>query len=86
MTNEINQIKWRGISDSNLSPGQQEAMLSLQQNPNIVIKPSDKGGNLVVMDCAKYESMVMDLLKNKEWYKRVSEGFVNNIEIQYKKL
>lgn len=73
VTDEICQTKWKGISNSNLSFDQQEAVHSLQQNIDIVIKPSDKRGNLVVMDCAQYENMVMDLLGNWEWYKKVSE-------------
>lgn len=74
VTNEINQRKWRGIFHSNLSPDQQEAIRSLQQNPNIVIKPLDKGGYLAVMDCVQYENMVIDLLENREWYKKGIQG------------
>lgn len=70
VTNEICQTKWRKTSQSNLTPAQQEAVLSLQQDHCIIIKPSDKGGNLIVMECNQYETMVMNLLKNQEWYKK----------------
>lgn len=43
VTNEIQQNRWKGLSCSNLTLGQQEAIRSLQENPNIIIKPSDKG-------------------------------------------
>lgn len=38
-----------------------------------MIKPSDKGGNLVIMDKSHYELMVFTLLNNREWYRKVSE-------------
>lgn len=76
VTQEIGQTKWKDLSQSNLTANQRIALSSLQQNKNIIIKPSDKGGNLVVMDVNQYEHMVLALLQNREWYRKVSPSHV----------
>lgn len=46
VTNEIRKTKWKGLTQSNLTPAQKEALISLQQEMSLILKPSDKGGQL----------------------------------------
>lgn len=86
VTNKIRKTKWKGLTQSNLTLAQKEALRSLQQETRVTIKPSDKGGNLVVMDNSQYESMVMKLLQNFEWYRKIPESHVNYTITKYTQL
>lgn len=86
VTEEIKKTKWKGLHDSNLTHSQLEALFSLQKNQNLVVKPSDKGGNLVIVERYQYESMVMRLLNNRDWYKKISEGHIQLMAIRYRQL
>lgn len=50
----------------NLSQAQHSALNNITQNDQIVVKPSDKGGNVVLMD--KYIEMCNKILRNQEWF------------------
>lgn len=56
----------------NLSRELLTSLNQLQQDPAIIIKQSDKGGNAVVMDGAQNEGMCYAILDNKQWYTKVS--------------
>lgn len=45
-----------------------KALCHLENNREIIFKPSDKGGNLVVLDHVKYKKMVYDILVDKRCY------------------
>lgn len=47
---------------NNLNEGELQALLNLERDKSLIIKPSDKGGNLVLMDHEIYRKMTMDLL------------------------
>lgn len=57
--------------ESNLFRAQQETLANITRNDEIIIKPSDKGGNVVVMDKTQYIEMCNKILNNQEWYKLV---------------
>lgn len=61
-----------------------EGFTPLKQNDQIIIKPSDKGGNIVVMNLDQYKTMVMDLLLNRSWYKPIPLAQVNYAETKYR--
>lgn len=63
--------KWQNIL-SNLSPNQVRALRQLQRGTDIIIKPSDNSGNIVLMSHAQYQSMCYDVLNNQTWYKPIS--------------
>lgn len=71
VTKEIESSNWQQGSASNLSKNLKQALHNLSFNKNIVIKPSDKGGNLVIMDTDQYERMCYDIILNKTWYRSV---------------
>ena len=48
---EVNKLNFkRHLVTDNLTPGERAALISLRQRPDIVIKPADKGGAVVVWD------------------------------------
>uniref|UniRef100_H2ZUW5 Reverse transcriptase domain-containing protein n=1 Tax=Latimeria chalumnae TaxID=7897 RepID=H2ZUW5_LATCH len=54
------------------------ALTSLKSNPNIIIKKSDKGGNVVVLDRDMYV-IALDNMLDPAHYKRVSEDLTTKI-------
>lgn len=54
--------------NKNLKKSEMEALLSLEKDDTIILKPADKGGNLVLMDHKKYTTMCYQLLRDKETY------------------
>uniref|UniRef100_A0A8C5MKL4 Uncharacterized protein n=1 Tax=Leptobrachium leishanense TaxID=445787 RepID=A0A8C5MKL4_9ANUR len=70
VTSEIESIKHKDLCwESNLSRYEQRALKELQDVRNIVIKQSDKGGNLVIMDIKDYVTMCMVHLNDREGYR-----------------
>ncbi|CAJ0934562.1 unnamed protein product [Ranitomeya imitator] len=53
---------------SNLSRGERRALDNLSANTELVIKPSDKRGNLVIMDHKKYKEMCLKILTDTTTY------------------
>jgi hypothetical protein len=65
---------------SNLPGPQKTALNSLRHNPDIIIKPSDKGGSIVIMDKTQYETECMRQLNDKKYYIEINQPiFSNNI-------
>lgn len=56
---------------SNLTLGQQSALRNFTQNDQIVVKPDNKGGNVVIMDRDHYIKMCDTILNNHEWYQQI---------------
>ncbi|XP_040196440.1 uncharacterized protein LOC120929221 [Rana temporaria] len=71
------------ISDNNLSKKQQQALTELTSNSELVIKPSDKGGNVVVMTRIQYIKMCDKILCNDNWYKIIAEDDVPKARSDY---
>ena len=55
----------------NLTKNERQAVKSLSQNPNIIIKPADKGGAIVIQDKQKYIEECLRQLNNTEHYKKL---------------
>ena len=55
----------------NLTKKERQAVKSLSQNPNIIIKPADKGGAIVIQDKQKYIEECLRQLNNTEHYKKL---------------
>ena len=64
-------IKLRRIK-ANLTPSQTAALHQLRNNKNIIIKPADKGGAVVVMDVEKYRAEGLRQLTNPKYYQEIA--------------
>lgn len=61
-------------SHSNFDREERAALDALARDHYIVIKPSDKGDNVVVMDNVQYIEMCMNILRNSEWYRPIQRS------------
>lgn len=52
----------------------------------IMIKPSDKGGNIVVMDNNQYLNTCNKILSNRKWYSRISSTKINKFHEDFCKM
>lgn len=68
---QIEDLEFPSCTEDNLSQAQQVALTNIMHNGDIIVKPSDKGGNVVVMDKTQYITMCLKILNNQEWYQRV---------------
>ena len=52
----------------NLKPELREALKSIKDNPNLIVKPDDKGGAAVILDKTDYISKAEALLTDRRHY------------------
>lgn len=86
VTTAIEGMNPTSSSPSNLSPALTKALKSLQNHPELVIKPADKGSNVVVMDVPFYEHMCHDILNNHDWYRPISKSLIDHFTSEYNQL
>jgi len=65
-------------NSDNLSPEERSAMRSLKSNSNILIKPADKGGAVVLLDVESYRAEGLRQLHNTDYYRPISESSSRN--------
>lgn len=53
---------------SNLTESEVGALMRLEKDELLIVKPSDKGGNLVLLDHLKYKRMTLDILEDRDSY------------------
>lgn len=58
-TQEIRRLKLKVPSQDTLSQMEEEALKTLTNQHQLTIKPSDNGGNIVVMNNSQYKTMCM---------------------------
>lgn len=56
----------------NLSKGEIKALKTLKENSNIVIRPADKGGAIVIQDFDDYNKEALNILSDHEYYKKIT--------------
>ncbi|XP_056380387.1 uncharacterized protein LOC130275860 [Hyla sarda] len=87
VTREIERIpSWNEQIPSNLSDRELTALKQLERDSRITIKPSDKGGNLVVMDTCGYKEMTLTLLQDRESYRIIGRDPTNSFKEELEKL
>ena len=64
---------------NNLTKADWQTINDLRKNPNIVIKPADKGGALVIMDRQNYEAECLRQLKDRRHYRRLPMDKTNEV-------
>lgn len=83
VSQDINRSKIIKSPNANVNPTQIAALKNLSKNPDLIIKPSDKGGNVVLMSALQYRNMCWDILKNKHWYKPIPEEVVEQFNQEF---
>ncbi|PIO35638.1 hypothetical protein AB205_0077340 [Aquarana catesbeiana] len=73
---DLKQQHWHAISP-NLNNSQTKAIKSLKKRSDIVIKQSDKGGNIVLMTHSQYQSMCLTILNNRNCYRSIPQSLVS---------
>lgn len=71
---DLQKVNWVANTIDNLSPDECQALKELQDAERLVIKPSDKGGNVVILSTEKYESEVQRLLSDNSTYKSLNSN------------
>ncbi|XP_076028554.1 uncharacterized protein LOC143017676 [Oratosquilla oratoria] len=61
------------------------ALENLRQRANLLITQADKGGGIVVMNKVDYDNKMLELLNDKETYKKMDTGFAQREADKFKK-
>ncbi|CAH2307931.1 up-regulator of cell proliferation-like [Pelobates cultripes] len=86
---EIEKISLKSLrihSRENLLRREQRALKTLQDDADIIIKPADKGGNIVVMDVDQYLDMAKRVLKDTETYTILKHDPTDDFLSKYKEI
>ncbi|CAJ0967291.1 unnamed protein product [Ranitomeya imitator] len=78
---KLRQTDWR--TEDNLTENERRALDGLKSNDLLIIKPSDKGGNLVIMDHPEYRAICVSILQDRTTYEILTtnplESFKNEL-------
>ena len=80
----VNNLKKGG--KLNLNPDEKNAFYSLLHNENIVIRPTDKGSGIVVVDKTEYIHRLHNEMTDSESYKEIPEDLTETATKTVKKL
>lgn len=69
----IKSLSWKPLQNSNLNIPERQALVQLQKNKNIVIKPADKGSAVVIMDRIAYVQEAYRQLNQSCYYQKLEE-------------
>lgn len=64
----------QGVCPRESDGGESRALKELTQNPNIIIKPADKGTKMVIVDRQQYLLEANRLLSYTKYYKLIPES------------
>lgn len=64
-------ITWKHVGHDNLTQIERQALKELKGAKNVIIKRSDKGGNVILMDDSVYEKEAKRLLGDTNTYRRL---------------
>ena len=76
----------RPLNKSNISRNERKALHELRRNKDIVIKQTDKGGAVVIMDGQYYSEKVTEILKNEEICFSLTENIDDKVTQKVKNL
>lgn len=82
---DLSKVDWKYRGIDNLTREERKALKELEETPGIVIKGSDKGGNLVLLTEDQYENEVLRLLGDKSTYRKFDSNTFPDIvnELNY---
>ena len=64
----------RELRKNNLSKEENKVLESLTNDKSIIIEEADKGGAVAIMDLDNYETKIMEMFLNPEFYSETSEN------------
>lgn len=68
---DLQKVNWMAIGSDNLMKDERKALTELQNDESVIIKPSDKGGNVVLLSAKLYEREVSRLLPDSSTYSKL---------------
>lgn len=68
---DLGEIPWKQLGQDNLTPTERQALRELKEAKQVIIKRSDKGGNIVLMDDEDYEKEAKRLLGDTNTYLKI---------------
>lgn len=71
---DLERVDWSQKITDNLTTDERQVLTDLQEQSNIVIKKSDKGGNVVLLNQQYYEQEVKRLLSDTSTYRRLDSN------------
>lgn len=71
---DLEKVDWTQKSPDNLTVGERNARNYLKKRKNIIIKKSDKGGNVVLLNQQDYEKEVKRLLNDQTTYEKLDSN------------
>lgn len=71
---DLSKVNWKYKGIDNLTREERKAWKELEEVSDIVIKGSDKGGNIALITQNKYEQEVMQLLLDNSTYRRLTSN------------
>ncbi|KAM5140434.1 alpha-2-macroglobulin-like protein 1 [Mantella aurantiaca] len=71
VSKDIRTLNWSTLARDNLSRGERRALGELEHNRDIVIKPSDKGGNVVIWKVEAYMEEANRQLSDPDCYTKI---------------
>ncbi|KAM4807737.1 sperm-tail PG-rich repeat-containing protein 2 [Rhinophrynus dorsalis] len=78
---DISSLSMFGLFESNLVKDEFKVMKELSINKEIIIKPSDKGGNVVILSEREYVAEIQRQINNKECYEQLEGDPTENIQL-----
>lgn len=82
---DLCKVNWNWVGPNNLTEAERRALCELEEAPNLVIKKSDKRGNVVLLSETLYENESLRLLGDESTYKQLETGLLTNKEYYFLK-
>lgn len=67
---DLQEVNWMAIGSDNFMKEERKDLTELQNDESVIIKPSDKGGNVVLLLAKRYEREVHRLLSDSLTYSK----------------
>ena len=70
---------------NNLTQAEWEALKTLKEDDDIIIKEADKGGATIIMNKEYYKDLVETILKDETYYTKLITSPGKDLQLNYKK-
>ena len=74
--------KMNNKDPDNLKPEERDSLWELKNNPDIIIKPADKGGATIIMDKIAYQNEAERQLNNSKYYHKINTSLAKNNKLK----